>query len=1209
MNTINDQKTNKENLLNYFNQDEMAAVVWKDKYAAPGEQIPDEMHYRVANEFFRAEEFLKRKFNKSVNKELLSEYGKSRKENTLDSIYQYFKNFKHIVPQGRVLSGLGVKGSYRSLSNCLRLPPPKDSYSSIMYSDTMLVSAAKRGCGYGLGISNLRPETTVVRNSSNSSTGAISFMSRFSNSTREVAQAGRRGACLIDIDIKHPDSLSFINSKIDRTKITGANISVKLSDDFMKAVEKDEDFILSWPCDLNHTLDSGFIPEKVKHNVLIKGALGYYRKIKAKEYFENIVSNAWENAEPGVFFWDRVQNYDPCSVYPQFKIDGTNACIAKGTLVLTPFGYKKVEDIKVGDQISTSFGTEPVKTIETHKNYEVIKVNLSDGSSIDVTQNHIFYGKNKGSISKINKELRAKNLKIGDYIRVQKIFNTLEENFDNYDYFLKKGILLGDGCYTNTQLKNTNCIKIASNVDDKEYNEKLINKFNIVQKPNKDKNSKSVAYAIANGKNIVKDLNLNSYSTIDEKTFDIHECKSIGDFIGILDGLLATDGNINKTSNHPQVRWFTSSKLMAENIRLALLAIGCQSRITFTNDEGGSINGRKIKRNFPKNTITISGESISNYIKFSKLSELHPVKGEALYNLLKEYSLTGGTWYANVLSIEKANNIDVFDLYCEKSDTWVANGYLHRGCGEQPMCVYDTCRLILLNLYSFVKDPFEGKANIDYNLLYSMAYEQAYLGDTLVELEIEYIDKIITKIYSDPEPIKEKQIELDLWINVKKIAQEGRRVGCGITGLGDMLAALNLKYDSAEALKEVEKVMHTKMKAELDCAIDLAITREPFHNWDPMKEEFISNDWYKAVKEEFPEQYKKMLKYGRRFVNFSTIAPAGTISLMTQTTSGCEPLFQPYYTRRKKINPSEEGVKIDFVDQNGDSWTEFPVLHHKFKEWLKISTLYTEESLKEISKEELELLFKGSPWYKCTANDINWEKRVAMQAILQRYTTSAISTTLNLPENVTREEVYKIYMNSWKMGLKGQTIYRDNCRTGVLINNNTASSQEDFKQIDAPKRPKNLKCDIYTVVSKGIKWNILIGMFKDRPYEIFASPHFTNEKVGYLEKIKKGYYNVLDIQNNLLRENITDFNSEEEENITRLVSMSLRHGANVSFVSEQLNKTSGIVTSFSKAIARTLKNYIVIGTKSTVACENCGESTIIFTENCQMCTTCGNSKC
>lgn len=862
-----------KNLLNYFNGDDFSAGIWKSKYADKGEITPDDMHKRMAKEFARIEiNYSSGESNSRIK--LLSFYGRNRQFLTEEKIYNLFKDFKYIIPQGRVMAGLGVKESYRSLSNCLRLPPPKDSYSSIMYTDTMLISSAKRGCGYGLGLSNLRPEDTFVSNAANTSTGAASFMSRYSNSTREVAQKGRRGACLLDMEIFHPDVLQFITAKVDRTKVTGANISVKLYNEFMEAVEKDEDFTLRFPCEMDVSkiqYTENYPYDELDSYKSHTGQEGFVKRIKAKKYWDIIVDNAWENAEPGLFFWDRVINYDPSSVYSKYFIDGTNAC------------------------------------------------------------------------------------------------------------------------------------------------------------------------------------------------------------------------------------------------------------------------------------------------------------------------------------------------------------------GEQPMAVYDTCRLILLNLYSFVKNPFSENSEVDLDLVYKMAYEQMRLGDDLVDLEIEYIDRIIDKINSDDIPNKEKAIELSLWVNVKDIAQSGRRVGAGITALADMVAACGFAYDSNEGLNLVAEVMNTKMRAELDATIDLAILRGTFQGWDTNKE-FVGvnigvgcNDFYQMILDEFPEQARKMSAFGRRNVNWNTIAPAGSTSIVGKTkrfsnlSSGCEPQFSCFYFRKKKINPDDKDVRVDFVDQNGDSWMEYPVIMGAFKEWI----LYTESLLapeqrsctnfgfEDTHREIIEQYYKESPWYNSTANDIDWKKRIQMQSILQKYTTSAISSTLNLPKDVTKETVSEIYFEGWKQGLKGITIYRDGCRTGVL---STEASKDQFEQKDAVKRPKELEAKTHYSTSKGEHYHIIIGFLSGKPYEIFiddSDNKYSSE--GIIVKEGRGNYV---FKNGGDPINIRAFMNDEQEAITRLVSANLRHGTDIKFVVEQLQKTPGDMFSFTKSLGRVLKKYIPDGSKASgKVCQECGSDAVIFQEGCETCQNCGSSKC
>ena len=857
-----------EKLLKYFNKDELAANVWLSKYAMEGEETPDDMHLRMTKEFAKIETIYQNEekyiIENNPNIKNLSSYGGLRKNLTKESIYNLFKDFKYIIPQGSIMATLGTD-QIASLSNCWVIESPLDSYAGIHKADGDLIYYYKRRGGVGTDISNLRPEGVATNNSAKSSTGAISFMERFSNTTREVAMNGRRGALMISINVNHPDVLKFATIKSDKTKVTGANISIRLNDEFMKAVENDEDYVLRFPCD--ETVLEGYEPDEYDKLVQIPNENIYLKKIKAKEYWDEFIKQAKNNAEPGLMYWDNIIDNDPAAVYPQY----------------TPI-----------------------------------------------------------------------------------------------------------------------------------------------------------------------------------------------------------------TSNP---------------------------------------------------------------------------------------------------------------------------------CGEQFLQANDSCRLMVHNLFSYVKNPFTDKASFDYKLFYKYSYECMRLGDDLVDLEAEYIDRIIEKIKSDPEPDEIKRQELDLWIKSKEICLKGRRVGIGITALGDTLAALGFKYDSEEGLDFIESMMKIKMEGELDCTIDLAILRGTFKGWDKNKE-FSSydnmitegnNNFYDFLNEHFTEKVDIMYQYGRRNISWSTVAPTGSVSLLADNcTSGCEPLFQPFYMRRKKINPNDENVRVDFIDDSGDSWQEFPVLHPKFKDWLEINDSFTgySDAIKEevLDQDWLKDCFEASPWYKSTANDIDWKKRVNVQSILQKYTTNAISSTINLPSTVTEEEVSDIYMYGWKKELKGQTIYVDGSRSGVLVNNNNKNTSK-FEYKDAIKRPKELKADVYTTTSQGKKYNVFVGILEDKPYEVFITDHFTNEESLILKKIKKGRYDLIK-DGEVYSEDITTEMSESEEAITRLVSTSLRHGADIKFIVEQLTKTpSDNMFSFTKSLVRVLKKYIPDGVSSTIQCNDCGSNNVIFEEGCNKCLDCGSSKC
>lgn len=859
-----------QELLDYFKGDDLAAGVWLSKYAQEGETTPDDMHKRMAKEFARIEE--KYKVGPCAAHDLegveLSSYGTDRKPLTEETIYNFFKDFKYIVPQGSIMSQLGAK-SIGSLSNCFVVGQPANSYGGICMKDEEMAQLMKRRGGVGIDISTLQPENTPVSNAAKTSTGAVSFMHRFSNTTREVAQKGRRGALMISIDVNHPDVMEFIKIKRDLSQVTGANISIKLNDEFMKAVEDDDDYLLRFPCE-TQIAGEGWrvLPYNTLTNLEEFMSSMYYqswgeaeptstfvKKIKAKEYWDEIIKSAHGVAEPGLMFWDAMVNYSPDGAYPQFRQVTTNPC-----------------------------------------------------------------------------------------------------------------------------------------------------------------------------------------------------------------------------------------------------------------------------------------------------SEI----------------------------------------------------------GMQP---YDACRLIVTVLLAFVKNPYTKDAYFDFDEFYRVNYEAMRLSDDLIDLEIEYIDRIIAKIHSDPEDLEVKYRELRLWNKVKETAMASRRTGLGFTALGDTLAALGLKYDSDEALQAINLIMSVKMESELDCTIDLAILRGAFTGWDPDIELGESiNTFYDFIAETYGDQWARMIKYGRRNVSWSTVAPTGTVSLMTQTTSGIEPLFMPFYTRRKKINPEEKGVRVDFTDQNGDTWQEFAVLHPQFKNWIQVQSKAI-VSPEEMSPQDLQAWFEESPWYGATANDINWVRRVEIQGTIQKYITHSISSTINLPNDVKEEEVSQIYLESWKKGLKGITVYRDGSRSGVLVSSKEETKDTKFDYKDAIKRPKELDAEMHVVNVKGSKFTIIVGLMEGKAYEVFAADYIPEDgkpRDGKLIKEKKGAYNFVsqgDVRH------ISSEMSDEQAAITRLVSTSLRHGADIKFIVEQLLKCDGDLFSFTKALSRVLKKYIPEGAKSTVKCSDCGSDNVIFEEGCHKCKDCGSSKC
>lgn len=1105
-----------EQLLSYFNNDDLAASVWlgkyalKDKTGAAVEETPEDMHWRMANEFARVERSYSRL---SIDNEVLSRLSKAAVKQRLwegiapDEVFGYFDRFRYIVPQGSIMSMLGNKYAVGSLSNCFVVPSPYDSYGGILMTDQHLAQLMKRRGGVGTNLNTLRPSGSRVTNAAGTSTGAVSFMHRYSNTTREVAQNGRRGALMLLISCLHPEVFDFVKSKIDRTAITGANISAMLTDKFMRAAENDEDFLCQFPVDVK--ID-GFGGGGLEYNKLtefnseLTGKL-QIMKIHARELFDLIVQCAWDNAEPGIAFIDRITSYCPEGVYPQFVPIASNPCFHPDTLIETINGRIKIKDIKEDMNVYSMDKNGKLcirrasKSFISKQNTKTIKIKVRSGNEIQVTPEHKLFVHDKGWTE-------AKNLVLGD--RIGHLCRS------------RRGAKYS-GVYLTTDPLN--------------------------------RNGQVMEHRLVIG---VNDLSLNVHHK-NRNTYD------------------------NTISN------------------LEILTHSEHAKITALEDN--------------PQTHQVYGEK-GRFVSTGK-------SRKTIVNLPNELKTGLTNQFSNaIISIEQGETTDVYDIQVSGTHCLIANNLVAHNCGEQFLQAYDACRLLALNLFGVVLNPFTKDAKIDEEKLYEIAYIQQRLADDIVDLEIEYIERIIKKIKADPEPKDVKTPELRLWNNIRNTAKNSRRTGCGFTALGDMLAALGVKYDSKEAEEIVEKVMKIKMAAELDCTIDLAILRGAFVGHDTNKEFAISaegtldygfNPFYEMLLREFPEQSYRMARYGRRNVSWSTVAPTGTVSLMTQTTSGLEPLFAPWYFRKKKVNPSDAGVRVDFVDQNGDSWTEYPVLHPKFRDWLLSNEIFgLTDDIENISKDNLQKMFEKSPWYGSTANDIDWTQRVVIQSLIQRYTTNAISSTINLPEDVPQKVINDIYLAAWKNGLKGVTVYRDKCRTGVLTTETTTAKVNKFGYTDAVKRPKELDACLHIVKVRGTRYAVVVGAIDGNPYEVFAFPVDDSVKAccGKVVRVKSGHYAF--VSDEVTLDNIQDAVHNDEQILTRFVSGMLRHGMNPHFINDQINKTPLEVVSFGKALTRVLKTYIkeeeLVG---KIKCTECGSANIRLEEGCSKCLDCGHSAC
>lgn len=831
--------------LEYFKGDELAASTWRNKYAAEGEQTPDDTHKRLAKEFARVESNYNWKSNIDRAFSNLSNYGYVRPQLDEEAIYQLFKDFKYIIPGGSVISGCGT-GALVSLSNCFVIGSPKDSYAEIMKTRSQQAQLMKRRGGVGYDLSQLRPRGAKVNNAAKSSTGAASFMDVCSDITNEVAQNGRRGALMLSMSINHPDIEEFITKKQDLTKVTGANISVKVTDEFMQAVIEDKDYVLRYP------VDSNVCVTVETYNELVKYEQQYFKKVRARELWNTLMHCAWNTAEPGIMFEGAMHNYSPDGVYPDFKMIGTNPC------------------------------------------------------------------------------------------------------------------------------------------------------------------------------------------------------------------------------------------------------------------------------------------------------------------------------------------------------------------GEIPMGPFDSCRLIHINLSSYIIDPFTDKAHIDEELLYMHSYEAMRLADDLVDLEIEAVDRIINTVKNDTD-----DTEFKLWSRIKETAIQGRRAGLGFTGLADAIAMLGLKYDSDEGIQKVEQLMKIMFKGQLDSNIDMAVERGKFPVCNtPVEFENVGYEdgslWYKRLAKDFPSECTRMLKYGRRNISWSTVAPTGTVSIMAGTSSGIEPVFMPFYQRKRKCMDAKD--RVDYVDKVGEKYTLFTVVHPNLKRWAVTTLNYSEEEVNDWSVGVWHEVWKESPYYGSTAPEIDWRQRVKLQGVVQKYITHSISSTVNLAKETTEEEIADIYIEAWKQGLKGITIYRDGCREGVLTQ---VEKPKTIEGRQAPKRPKVLEADYYQVKVKKEQFIVLVGLLEGKPYEVFAfrplNPVNIPAHKGTITKVSKMHYSFDSEHINI--SNLELANTNIEENAATLYSsMLLRHGVDINYIIKTARKVNDNISSFSSAMCRILAKYIPNGEVKGEVCPDCG-GTLVREGGCIHCKDCGYSKC
>lgn len=1107
----------------------LSAKVFIDKYALRDkednllESTPRDMHHRIASELARIE--------------------KSKFQNPLsyDELISYMEEFSCIIPQGSPCYGIGNKEQYVSLSNCFVVDGPEDSYGGICKTDQELVQISKRRGGIGFDLSKLRPSNTLTNNAARTTSGIGSWMERYSNSIREVGQGGRRGALMLTLSIHHPDILTFATIKNNDKNVTGANISVRLTDEFLNALKDKKDYELRWPVD--------------SLNPQIK------KKISAEEVWKTIIHSAWFRAEPGLLFWDTILKESPADCYDTHKTLSTNPCQPGWAKILTENGIRKLSEIKIGDKIWSSEGFRTIKNKWSTGIKKVYKYSTTAG---------VFYGTedHKLIVNKNGKKTKAKSAETIN------IISGPMPSFVKFDpKIIMDGLVIGDG---SVHKDSNNLVGLYIGDNDQDYFVSEISHLIKKHRPGISEKFYEIETSCSSNEVCL---------TFNRRVPERYIYSDINTTVSFLRGLYSANGSVCDN----RITLKSASKQLIEDVQLMLSSIGIVSYFT-TNKESEIEfqNGIYISKQSYDLNITFDRNKFIKLIGFIQNYKNNKIKINSLSKRKKfDY---------DIVSKEFFSEEEVFDITIDNNThTYWTQGCNVSNCAELPLSAYDSCRLLVLNLFFFVKNPFTPQANFDFEFFYKMSQIAQRLMDDIVDLEGESIKRIIEKIKLDPEDESLKRTEIELWERIYKATMDGRRTGTGITALGDVLAALNISYGSDESINITEKIYKTLKLGCYRSSVDMAKELGSFPVWDYDKEK--NNPFLLRIKSEDAQLYTDMKKYGRRNISLLTTAPVGSISMLSRlssdkklfgTTSGIEPLYLGEFTRRKKGNPGDVNFRTDFIDASGDHWMEFKVYHPGIELWSKLN----------IDKKKSE-----NP-YICAPN-IDWKNRVKLQAAANKHVDHSISSTVNLPNTVTEEEVANIYLEAWKSGVKGITVYRDGCRTGVLINKNK------IPKTDAPQRPKELECDVHHISVAKQPYFILIGLMDGEPYEVFAGKNgVVDDKIkkGTVIKHKRGSYKAIFEDESELSP-IHAFTTPEEDTITRLISAGLRHGTKIEFIVHQLEKAKGDLSSFAKSITKALKKYIPDGTE--IKGEECPEckAKLIRSEGCHKCISCSYSKC
>lgn len=1321
----------------YFGGDELATQVWINKYCLKDsdgnlyEKNPDDMHRRLSKELARIE----RKYPNPLSEE---------------KIYETLKGFKRIVPQGSPMAGIGNDFQVTSISNCFVIGNEKDadSYGGIFKLDQEVAQLQKRRAGVGMDLSFIRPKGTPVKNSAITSTGVVPFMERYSNTTREVAQDGRRGALLESISIKHPDSEDFIDAKMIKGKVTGANVSIRIDDEFMDAAINDKSYITQYPVDSKN-------PKITK-------------EIDAKKLWKKIIHNAWKCVpydteipiyENGVFkiikIGDLCENKNKNHKYEAISLNLHTLKISKKTItdfqkyknnkkvfklktkslksvsatndhILYVLRDEKVynipiSQIKIGDYLICS---KQIKLDNSHNDEVELDVKyFNNNSSVyfdnfkEVLNNDNII-KTLGSYKKTKKatqyiycgKLPVKEyLKIKDKIKPQnlKILPNFSGNKNVYidqKYKLTENLMKFIGIWYAEGSYHGNSLRLHININEfEDYKyifEYVKNKFHLNYTLERKNKSLTVCFFSSFLINLMKSMGVlynNKEKIIPNQFFSLSK-KLIASF---LSGLYSGDG----TCSGGIISISQSNKKMMKDIQTLLLVFNIHSKLYVSEKKGIKIINKKkcnIKNNYKidiykefnktfyseisfllkeknkllKKNITTSIDFFSIPLKketFNKLrlfsrkkTSKRLIESNKKNHIIDKKIYENDVFYDEVIEVreDKKQNY-VYDITVKDNHTFIlANSiaisnsaepgllfwnniinesipdcYADLGfkttstnpCGEITLCPSDSCRLLAINLYGYVNNPFTPDSSFNWDLFKNDAVIAERLMDDIVDLELEKIDKIIEKIENDPEEPHIKEAELNLWKNIKDKAERGRRTGLGITGEGDMLAALGYTYGTDEGNKFSEKIHKQLKHSAYYSSVIMAKERGPFPMYDSEREK--NNPFILRIKKEDPDLYNLMLKHGRRNIALLTIAPTGSVSLLTQTTSGIEPVFLPAYKRRVKINPNDKNSRVDFTDEIGDHWMEYLVFHYNFKTWLEQNG-YDVDEVKAMKMSEVQEIIKKSPYYKATSNDVDWVKKVEMQGLIQQHVDHSISVTVNLPNDVTEETVAKVYETGWRSKCKGITVYRDGSRSGVLISDDDKKEvvkNEIFNDNHAPKRPKRLKADIVRFQNNLEKWVAVVGKLDDRPYEFFTGRlqnglselPTTIEQCEVVKKIlyddqgnRTKRYDIEYIDSNgekVIYEGINQTFDPEYWNYAKLISSVMRHGMPTSYIYElvrSLNLNDEHLNTWKAGVERVIKRYIKDGEKTKdIKCPECGSKNLEFKEGCLTCVDCGSSKC